>query len=44
MDSKQLQKIIDEELKKAVLEEGFLEKIKGAVVRMMPNIERARGP
>ena len=43
MDSKQLQKIIDEELKKAVLEEGFLDSLKFAVSKL-PNLERRKGP
>jgi|15BtaG_2_1085339.scaffolds.fasta_scaffold00739_9 soluble cytochrome b562 len=43
MDTKQLQKIIDEELKKAILEEGFLDSLKFAVSKL-PNLERRKGP
>ena len=44
MDSKQLQKIIDEELKKAILEEGsWLDTIKFGISKL-PNLERRKGP
>jgi hypothetical protein len=43
MNSKKLQTIIDEEFKKSLLEEGFLDKLK-AVVAKLPNLERASGP
>ena len=44
MNTKQLQKIIDEELKKAILEEGsWLDTIKFGISKL-PNLERRKGP